>query len=116
MENRKREKRGIAAAAVLCFALGLWSLLGCGKEVDPWEGEPAGAKRVVVTIAPLYSFVRAVGGKDRVAIRCLCSTTGPHHYTADTRDARVLGRADLMLAVGLQLEPFADSMRGMAQR
>jgi zinc transport system substrate-binding protein len=89
--------------------------VGCGTPDDPWTGDE-GKARVVVTIAPLESFVRAVGG-DRVAVRCLCTTTGPHHYQPDTRDARLLRRADLFLAVGLTLdETFANAMVRMARK
>ncbi|MFO0877302.1 MAG: metal ABC transporter substrate-binding protein [Gemmataceae bacterium] len=88
---------------------------GCGKATDPWEDEP-GSPRVVVTIAPLASLVRGVAG-DRPAIKCLCTTTGPHHYQLDTRDARVLLKADLFLAIGLRLDDsFADAMRSQARR
>ncbi len=78
--------------------------------MDPWLSEP-GSPRVVVTIPPLESMVKAVGG-DGVAVRCLCTTTGPHHYQADAADSRRVGGADLFLAVGLTLdESFSDVMQ-----
>ncbi len=93
----------------------LFSAAGCGVATDPWEGDE-GKARVVVTIAPLESFVRAVGG-DRVAVRCLCTTTGPHHYSPHTGDSRLLGKADLFLGVGLTLdESFADGMYRSARK
>ena len=93
----------------------LISATGCAVAGDPWEGHESQTK-VVVTIAPLESFVRAVGG-DRVAVRCLCTTTGPHHYQPDSRDARLLSNADLFLAVGLTLdESFADAMYRTARK
>ncbi|MFO0929768.1 MAG: metal ABC transporter substrate-binding protein [Gemmataceae bacterium] len=93
----------------------LAAVVGCGRAVDPWDGA-TGSPRVVVTIAPLAAFVRAVGG-DRVAVRSLCTTTGPHHYQLDTKDARLLTRADLLLAIGLRLDDsFADPLRPMASR
>lgn len=102
-------------ATVVLMAGLLVALAGCGRAIDPWQGD-TGTPRVVVTIPPLYAFVRAVGG-DRVAIRSLCTATGPHHYQLDTKDARLLTKADLLLAVGLRLDdPFADPMRPMAQR
>src|SRR3954471_21711027 len=75
---------------------------GCARMEDPWENEP-GSPRVVVTLAPLYSFVRGVGG-DRVAVKCLCTSTGPHDYTADFRDSHVMKQADVVFAVGLELD------------
>ena len=93
----------------------LFSATGCGVATDPWEGDE-GKARVVVTIAPLESFVRAVGG-DRVAVRCLCTTTGPHHYSPHTGDSRLLGKAELFLGVGLTLdESFADPMHRSARK
>jgi ABC-type Zn uptake system ZnuABC Zn-binding protein ZnuA len=87
----------------------LVGLVGCSRVVDPWQDTP-GAPRVVVTIAPLYSFVKAVAG-DRAAVKCLCKDRGPHHFQSDLRDAVVLQRADLFLAVGLTLDDsFADSL------
>jgi zinc transport system substrate-binding protein len=92
-----------------------WSVGGCGSASDPWKDDP-GSPRIVVTIAPLVSLVRGVAGDDP-AIKCLCTTTGPHHYQTDTRDARVLMTADLFLAVGLRLDDsFADAMRAQARR
>jgi ABC-type Zn uptake system ZnuABC Zn-binding protein ZnuA len=61
-------------------------------------------------MAPLYSFVKAVGG-DGVAVKCLCVTTGPHHYQAESQDHRLLRKADLFFAVGLELDnSFADRL------
>lgn len=102
---------GFAGVALLCLVC----FLGCSPQSDPWLDEP-GQPRVVVTIAPLASFVHAVAG-DRVAVKCLCTTTGPHGYQLDTRDARVLAKADLLLAVGLRLDDsFADGLRSVARR
>jgi zinc transport system substrate-binding protein len=93
-------------------ALGLW---GCGRAADPWAGE-SGLPKVVVTIPPLYSFVRAVAGKEG-AVRCICTTTGPHHYETDRRDARLLQKADILFGVGLGLdERFSNSMLTLSQR
>src|SRR5262245_59371133 len=91
--------------------LGIVLLLpfGCGRPVDPWTTE-SGEPRIIVTVAPLYSFVRAVAGED-AAIKCLCTTTGPHHYEADFCDARLMEGADLVFAVGLALDDsFTDAL------
>src|SRR5262245_32959550 len=88
--------------------LGLWAV-GCGTADDPWKDEP-GPPRVVVTIPPLYSFVKGVGG-DRVGVKCLCTTTGVHQYQMDVQVAQLLRQADCFLAVGLTLdEHFANKM------
>lgn len=112
--KRRTWLAGLAGLAVAAILMTSWSLVGCGTAVNPWLDEP-GSPRVVVTIAPLASLVRGVAG-DGPAIKCLCTTTGPHHYQLDTRDARVLQKADLFLAVGLRLDQFADGMRAQARR
>src|SRR5262245_50037246 len=104
----------LSATAMALLVLASW-LVGCGKAPDPWQDTP-GSPRVVVTIAPLYSLVRGVTG-DRAAIKCLCTTTGPHHYQLETRDARVLEKADLFFPIGLRLDDsFAAGMRSVAGR
>src|SRR5438093_4161481 len=100
------------AAPALCLLL---IPLACTRMDSPWKNEP-GSPRVVVTIPPLYSFVRGVAG-DRAAVKCLCTATGPHEYQADFRDSRVMDEADLVLAVGLELdEGFTRSLHRMANR
>ncbi len=89
----------ILAGVVAVAALGV---SGCGLMGDPWSGETA-QTRVIVTIPALESFVRAVG-KDKVAVRCLCTKTGPHDYNADMADLGAFARAHLFLAVGLSLD------------
>jgi zinc transport system substrate-binding protein len=85
---------GVAAAVVV--------LPGCSTQPDPWAGQP-GPPRVVVSIAPLYSFVKQVGG-DRVGVVCLCTQNGPHDYKPSSHDALILRKADLLFGVGLELD------------
>ena len=101
--------RWIYSTLALITGVAFLSVMGCAVAGDPWAGDE-GKARVVVTIAPLESFVRAVGG-ERVAVRCLCTSTGPHHYSPDTRDAHLLSKAHLFLGIGLTLdESFAEVM------
>jgi ABC-type Zn uptake system ZnuABC Zn-binding protein ZnuA len=98
-----------AGLGLVVVVAGVMLSKGCSPAPDPWKDTP-GSPRIVVTIPPLYSFVRAVGGKD-VAIRSLCTTTGPHHYETDYRDARLLDGADGFFSIGLQLDDkFADAL------
>src|SRR3954454_168134 len=86
----------------------------CSKQPEPWD-EP-GEPRVVVTIAPLYSFVRGVAG-DRAAIKCLCTTTGPHHYETNYGDSRFMDTPHAVFYVGLELdEKYTRSMHRMSRR
>jgi ABC-type Zn uptake system ZnuABC Zn-binding protein ZnuA len=114
--DRSRRERwlwpGVGAAVLLA---GLLWLAGCSKAPPAW-GEDSGSPRVVVTIAPLYSFVRGVAG-DRVALKCLCTSTGPHHYETDSRDARMLAEADLLFSIGLKLDDtFCDTLCRVGNR
>jgi ABC-type Zn uptake system ZnuABC Zn-binding protein ZnuA len=92
-------RRALGGLLVLA---GLAGLAGCGRMPDAWEGL-AGPPRVVVTIAPVYSFVKAVAG-GRAGVICLCQDKGPHDYQFDMRDAQRLHGADLFLSVGLTLD------------
>jgi ABC-type Zn uptake system ZnuABC Zn-binding protein ZnuA len=101
---------------VACWLVGLvglapFSLIGlggCTRAPDLWEGV-AGSPRVVVTIPPLYSFVKGVAPD--AAVKCLCETSGPHHYETTDQDIHLLRQADLFFAVGLKLDDkFADPL------
>jgi ABC-type Zn uptake system ZnuABC Zn-binding protein ZnuA len=87
----------------------------CATQPDPWADEP-GSPRIVVTIAPLSSFVRGVAG-DRAAVKCLCTTTGPHHYETDYRDSRLMEKADAVFAIGLELDDhFGPALHRLSNR
>jgi zinc transport system substrate-binding protein len=112
MTRAIRATVGLLSVGALALLLGTW---GCSRAPDPWEKVP-GSPRVVVTIAPLYSFVRGVAG-DRAAVICLCKDRGPHHFQYDVREAVVLQNADVFFAVGLTLDDsFADKMAKLGQR
>jgi ABC-type Zn uptake system ZnuABC Zn-binding protein ZnuA len=82
-------------------ALGL-TQSGCSKHADVWEGK-GGPPRVVVSFAPLDSFVKAVGG-DHVGVICLATTTGPHDYDYSEAEKVSVRHADLLLGIGLGLD------------
>jgi ABC-type Zn uptake system ZnuABC Zn-binding protein ZnuA len=92
---------------LLAVVSALW-FVGCARVTDPWQDE-AGPPRVVVTIAPLYSFVKAVGEK-RVGVKWVCQNKGPHDFEFDIADTQVLNRANRFFSIGLGLDPFADKM------
>jgi zinc transport system substrate-binding protein len=104
----------MALLALVGSAALVW-MAGCSRYKDPWEGDLASPK-VVVTIPPLASFARAVLGKHG-AVKCMCTTTGPHHYESDSRDARLLQKASIVFAVGLKLDDhFTDAVVALARR
>jgi ABC-type Zn uptake system ZnuABC Zn-binding protein ZnuA len=102
-------KLAINRRVMLGFAAAGICMPGCSSMEDPWKGV-GGSPKVLVTFPPLYSMVKQVGG-DGVAVLCLCTTTGPHHYTYNARDAILLRNADLFFSVGLGLDDhFVDKM------
>ena len=103
-------RRKIMGFLIGVTAASFAGLSGCSSQPDPWEKQP-GPPRVVVSIPPLYSFVKQVGG-DKVGVLCLCTQTGPHHYQANAHDSLALRQADLLLGIGLGLdEKFLDKIR-----
>ncbi|MFO0967764.1 MAG: metal ABC transporter substrate-binding protein [Gemmataceae bacterium] len=89
----------LALAGILVSIL----FAGCGKRPGIWDDAPAGQKRVLAVTPPLYCFAKRIGG-DKVAVRCLLTTVGPHDYEPTADDALLARGADLFLANGLSLD------------
>src|SRR5262245_9362325 len=78
-----------------------FAFLGCGTK-NPWNGHP-GRPRVDASFPPLTSgFKKLIN--DRAAVITRCTTTGPHDFNVDIRQAVLLREADLLLANGLGLD------------
>ena len=104
-----KRHRVAACLIVAVMALASW-ISGCSRSTPVWNNR-GGPPRVVVTIPALDNFVRNVGG-EHVAVVCLCTTQGPHHYQYDAEDAMLLRQADLFFAIGLKLDDkFADPIQ-----
>jgi zinc transport system substrate-binding protein len=101
-------RRTFLIAGIAFFAGLAVVSLGCGRGSNPWAGK-GGPPRIVVTLPAYYSFARSVAGED-AGVVCLCTHTGPHEYPYNPQDSMLLKRADLFLANGLALEPFADRL------
>lgn len=100
-------RRLFSLLAVLPVGLAL--VPSCARHADVWEGL-GGPPRVVVSFAPLYSFVKSVGG-DHVGVICLTTTTGPHDYQPSPRETVSVRHADLLVASGLGLdEKYSDTL------
>ncbi|MDQ7013364.1 MAG: metal ABC transporter substrate-binding protein [Planctomycetota bacterium] len=95
-----RTPTGAAAAAILLAMLGL--LPGCGSKADA-PGTP-GEVRVVVSIPPLVGLVEALlppGARVRVLV---APGQSPHAYEPTPSDIAAVGRADLVVLVGMGIE------------
>lgn len=89
----------LLSAAVPVFAL---LVTGCTKKTSAdWPNVPG--PKVVVTFAPIHSFVTNVMG-DRGHVKTILATTGPHDYQPTTDDAKHIDGADLFFSNGLGLE------------
>lgn len=88
---------------------------GCARMPDPWLDQP-GRPRILVTFPPLYSMARLIAG-DSAAVKCLCVSTGPHHYNFNPRDLALLANADIFFSVGLTLDDhFVSRMLQSSRR
>jgi zinc transport system substrate-binding protein len=90
--------------AVLAFVTN-----GCNKADNVWEKVPGGPTKVLVTIPPLYSFAKNVGGED-AAVLCLLGAQGPHDFEPTHIDALKARKANLFLSIGLGLDEFVGKI------
>ena len=105
---RRRTFLSLALAAVAGLTV---LVVGCPKSptADPWAA--AGNKpKVLVSFAPLYSFAASVAGPD-AEVRCLLTTTGPHHHgDATSRQIELARGANVIFINGLGLEDEGDGI------
>jgi zinc transport system substrate-binding protein len=65
---------------------------------------------VVATIFPLTEIARAVAGERAEVSQIVPASADVHHFQLRPGDLRIMGRADLLLAVGERLEPWLARM------
>jgi zinc transport system substrate-binding protein len=93
---------GRAAAALAALALGL-AACACTRSA-PARGQAA------ATVFPLYDLARRVAG-DRLSVRLILAPgLEPHDYEPRPQDVVGLADAGLIFAVGLGLDPWAQSL------
>src|SRR5581483_5322585 len=101
-------RRNVLLMLVIAALATVIGYVGCSPADDPWGGKPA--PHILVTVPPLYSFAKNVAG-DHGDVKCLCTTSGPHQFVADTTHTRMLRGASRFFAVGLGLDDkFTDPM------
>jgi manganese/zinc/iron transport system substrate-binding protein len=93
---------GLSKNRVLPVLAALVVAAGCGTADSPRRAP--GKPRVLATTTVVADLVRQVAG-DRAEVECLMAAgIDPHSYRPTPADADRLARADLIVAVGLQLE------------
>ncbi len=99
--NGARKAGLLAFLAAAAAGVALLGVGGCTTTGDDW---PPGSKhKVVVSFAPLFSFVKSVAGDD-VAVRQVLTTRGPHDYNPSPHDVLPLRKADVFFVSGLGLD------------
>jgi len=101
-------------AALAAFALLLGS---CGRQDDRPSADPLptpGAIRVVVTIPPLEGLIAPLLPEGSEVRALVPPGASPHGYELTPDDAAALARANLVVYVGLGLEPGV--MKSLARR
>lgn len=97
--ERRLGRRGRAAGIALTLA----GVMGLGACDGASEREP-GPVRVVVSIAPLAGVVAAVAPEDAEVTTLIPVGASPHGFQPRPSDVRELGRADVVVVVGLGVE------------
>ncbi|MFM9994306.1 MAG: metal ABC transporter substrate-binding protein [Phycisphaerales bacterium] len=94
-----------AAVALIVLACA-----GCGRGEGP---RPPGPLRVVVSIAPLTGLVRALAPPDATVTTLIPAGRSLHGYEMTPTDLAAVGTADVLVYVGLGLEPSVDRVLGI---
>lgn len=92
---------------IVVLTLTALAITACGPSADEAAREP-GPMRIVVTIAPLAGLVRELAGPEAEVTTLLPAGASPHGFELSPDDVRELARADLIVAVGVGLEPWLE--------
>ncbi len=83
------------------------ALAACGRPA-PEPAPGAMPTRIVVTIAPLAGLVQELAGPEVEVTTLLPAGASPHGFELSPDDVRELAQADLIVAVGVGLEPWLE--------
>ena len=105
-----RSTRRGALAAVSFAAAAALALTGCTSgSGDSGAANETGTLRVVTTTTQLTDFAGQVGGDDITLTGLLTAGASAHHFDPSPADLLELGRADVLIVNGVDLETFIDS-------
>lgn len=98
----------LAASMLILGALGTaWGLAGCERKGSGVR--PAGPMRIVVTVAPLAGLVRALAPAEAEVRVLMAPGRSEHGQEFGPDELTALGRADVVVMVGMMLEPKVDA-------
>ncbi|MCA9288957.1 MAG: zinc ABC transporter substrate-binding protein, partial [Phycisphaerales bacterium] len=107
---RPRRRGGLAWLGRLAALFGLATLAGCDRPETPRADGPL---RVVVSLPPLEGLVEALAPDAEVRV-LIPPGVSEHGYELTSGDIAAIRRADLVVGVGLGLEPrLVDALRTM---
>lgn len=109
MMTRRRIKAGWRALAALSLAISAWGLSLAGCESSEKEGRESHAPvRIVASIPPLAGLARELAPAG-VEVKSVMPAGGsPHVFMLLPSDIAGLARADIVVTVGLGLEPGVE--------
>ncbi len=93
----------LLAVSVLAF---LWAAMACSS------GEPIDEDKVLVEVSinPLASLAQSVGGNRVDVERLIPPGASPHTYEPTPSQVKRMGRADVLILIGMGLEFWADDL------
>jgi len=98
-------------AALLCLVLAVGLLAGCGAGGAPAESADGGAVRIVVTIFPIYDWVRQLLGdeaENAELTMLMDSGVDLHSYQPSVDDVIRISNCDLFIYVGGESDGWVD--------
>ncbi len=93
---------------IFCLLVVLSLALYAGCSAGSSTPAPSGRITVVTSIFPLADVARQVGGEQVEVITLLPAGQSPHAFEPKPRQAESLAQADLLVRVGLGLDPWAE--------
>lgn len=101
-------KKGIAVLLLLCLTL---SLCACGGETAR-----SGKLHIVCTLFPQYDFVRQIVGEYAEVVLLLPPGTESHAFDPTPTDILNIGKADLFVYIGDEMETWAGGVMAEINR
>jgi len=94
-------------AFLLCFLL---LFIACN------QSETEKKITVVTTILPITDMVKAIGGERTEIFQLVPPSADIHHFQLRPQDLKIISRADLLLSVGGNLEPWLDKVESLLKK
>src|SRR6266404_3311839 len=86
------------------LALSLAAAAGCDRSHEASGGKPV----IAVSIFPLASLVEQLTGDWAEVVTLLPASASPHNPSFTPDQVRAVARADILIVVGMGLDPWAE--------